>query len=172
MPSIYASTPKENPEQKTVDVPAPNPVFTVETFGRPKPAASRSIPNNVILKAALAACSRGIAAARICRQAASTTQWPVSARAFPFSPAAVWRIRMAKLFLPEKTISRRQQPSRSLADCCDAPEKWTEVWAHIYLARSSNARSANAPSTNTASQANQRRHRGAQQIADAFIKKA
>ena len=167
-----------NPEQKTVDVTGTESGFTVETFGRPKPGGIKVDPNNVILKGSVglrarAAIARGEDLAEQGRFYDAVAQYQ---RALSIQPGrCLANFRMGEAFFYQKNYQAGANAFReALQTVCDAPEKWTEVWAHIYLGKIFDMLGQRERAVNEYSKAKQTNDDtgGAQQIADAFIKKA
>src|SRR6266403_2110456 len=167
-----------NPELKTIDVIGTESGFTVETFGRPKPGGIKIDPNNLILKGsttlrARAAIARGEDLAEQGRFYDAVTQYQ---RALSIQPGrCLANFRMGEAFFYQKNYQAGANAFReALQTVCDAPEKWTEVWAHIYLGKIFDMLGQRERAVNEYSKAKQTNDDtgGAQQIADAFIKKA
>ncbi|HEY6267259.1 MAG TPA: M1 family aminopeptidase [Candidatus Acidoferrum sp.] len=167
-----------NPEQKTVDVTGTESGFTVETFGRPKPGGIKIDPNNVILKGSVglrarAAIARGEDLAEQGRFYDAVGQYQ---RALSIQPGrCLANFRMGEAFFYQKNYQAGANAFReALQTVCDAPEKWTEVWAHIYLGKIFDMLGQRERAVNEYSKAKQTNDDtgGAQQLADGFIKKA
>jgi len=167
-----------NPEQKTVDVTGTESGFTVETFGRPKPGGIKVDPNNVILKGSVglrarAAIARGEDLAEQGRFYDAVAQYQ---RALSIQPGrCLANFRMGEAFFYQKNYQAGANAFReALQTVCDAPEKWTEVWAHIYLGKIFDMLGQRERAVNEYSKAKQTNDDtgGAQQLADGFIKKA
>jgi predicted negative regulator of RcsB-dependent stress response len=167
-----------NPELKTIDVTGTESGFTVETFGRPKPGGIKVDPNNVILKGSVglrarAAIARGEDLAEQGRFYDAVAQYQ---RALSIQPGrCLANFRMGEAFFYQKNYQAGANAFReSLQTVCDAPEKWTEVWAHIYLGKIFDMLGQRERAVNEYSKAKQTNDDtgGAQQLADGFIKKA
>jgi len=167
-----------NPELKTIDVIGTESGFTVETFGRPKPGGIKIDPNNVILKGSVglrarAAIARGEDLAELGRFYDAIAQYQ---RALSIQPGrCLANFRMGEAFFYQKNYQAGANAFReALQTVCDAPEKWTEVWAHIYLGKIFDMLGQRERAVNEYSKAKQTNDDtgGAQQLADGFIKKA
>jgi hypothetical protein len=167
-----------NPEQKTVDVTGTESGFTVETFGRPKPGGIKVDPNNVILKGSVglrarAAIARGEDLAEQGRFYDAIAQYQ---RALSIQPGrCLANFRMGEAFFYQKNYQAGANAFReALQTVCDAPEKWTEVWSHVYLGKIFDMLGQRERAVNEYSKAKQTNDDtgGAQQVADTFIKKA
>lgn len=126
-----------NPETKTVDVAGTESPFEVETFGRPKPGGIHVDPNNTILKStptlrARAAIARGEELAEIGKYYDAVQQYQKALTIQPNRSLA--NFRMGEAFFQEKNYQASANAFReALATVPEPSEKWTEVWAHIYL---------------------------------------
>jgi len=167
-----------NPEQKTVDVVGTESGFTVETFGRPKPGGIKIDPNNYILKSSVglrarAAVARGEDLAEQGRFYDAVAQYQRALSIQPGRPLA--NFRMGEAFFYQKNYQAAANAFReALQTVPDASEKWTEVWAHIYLGKIFDMLGQRERAVNEYSKAKQTNDDtgGAQQYAEAFIKKA
>jgi tetratricopeptide (TPR) repeat protein len=167
-----------NPELKTIDVTGTESGFTVETFGRPKPGGIKIDPGNYILKGSVAlraraAIARGEDLAEQGRFYDAVAQYQ---RALSIQPGrCLANFRMGEAFFYQKNYQAGANAFReALQTTCDAPEKWTEVWAHIYLGKIFDMLGQRERAVNEYSKAKQTNDDtgGAQQVADGFIKKA
>jgi aminopeptidase N len=166
-----------NPEIKTLDVVGTESEFTVETFGRPKPGGIKIDPNNVILKGssslrARAAIARGEELAEQGRYYDAIGQYQRALSIQPNRPLA--NFRMGEAFFYQKNYQAAANAFReALQTVPEAPEKWTEVWGHIYLGKIFDLLGQRARAVNEYSKAKQTNDDtgGAQQIAEQFLKK-
>jgi aminopeptidase N len=128
-----------NPETKVVQVVGTESSFTVETFGRPKPLGIKIDPGNLILKGspslrARAAIARGEELAEIGRYYDAVAQYQKALSIQPNRPLA--HFRMGEAFFYQKNYQAAANSFReALQAVPEAGEKWTEVWAHLYLGR-------------------------------------
>jgi tetratricopeptide (TPR) repeat protein len=167
-----------NPETKTIDVIGTESEFTVETFGRPKPGGIKTDPNNVILKGsstlrARAAIARGEELAEQGRYYDAIGQYQRALSIQPNRPLA--NFRMGEAFFYQKNYQAAANAFRdALQTVPEAPEKWTEVWSHIYLGKIFDLLGQRARAVNEYSKAKQTNDDtgGAQQVAEQFLKKA
>jgi aminopeptidase N len=166
-----------NPEIKTLDVVGTESEFTVETFGRPKPGGIKIDPSNVILKGssslrARAAIARGEELAEQGRYYDAIGQYQRALSIQPNRPLA--NFRMGEAFFYQKNYQAAANAFReALQTVPEAPEKWTEVWGHIYLGKIFDLLGQRARAVNEYSKAKQTNDDtgGAQQIAEQFLKK-
>ena len=166
-----------NPETKTIDVIGTESAFTVETFGRPKPGGIKIDPNNVILKGstslrARAAIARGEELAQQGRYYDAIAQYQRSLSIQPNRPLA--NFRMGEAFFNQKNYQASANAFREALQTVPEPsEKWTEVWAHIYLGKIFDALGQRARAVNEYSKAKQTNDdtAGAQQVAEQLLKK-
>jgi aminopeptidase N len=167
-----------NPETKTIDVIGTESAFTVETFGRPKPGGIKIDPNNVILKGstslrARAAIARGEELAEQGQYYAAVQQYQRALSIQPNRPLA--NFRMGEAFFNQKNYQAAANAFReALATVPEPSEKWTEVWAHIYLGKIFDVLGQRARAVNEYSKAKQTNDdtAGAQQVAELLLKKA
>jgi tetratricopeptide (TPR) repeat protein len=166
-----------NPELKTVDVTGTESGFTVETFGRPKPGGIKIDPGNYILKGSVglrarAAIARGEDLAEQGRFYDAVGQYQRALSIQPGRPLA--NFRMGEAFFYQKNYQAAANAFReALQTVPDASEKWTEVWAHIYLGKIFDMLGQRERAVNEYSKAKQTNDDtgGAQQLAEGFIKK-
>src|ERR1700676_1730467 len=166
-----------NPEIKTIDVIGTESEFTVETFGRPKPGGIKIDPNNVILKGssalrARAAIARGEELAEQGRYYDAIGQYQRALSIQPNRPLA--NFRMGEAFFYQKNYQAAANAFReALQTVPEPPEKWTEVWGHIYLGKIFDLLGQRARAVNEYSKAKQTNDDtgGAQQTAEQFLKK-
>jgi aminopeptidase N len=128
-----------NPEIKTVEVIGTTSEFSIDTFGRPKPGGIRIDPNNNILKNSpqlrtRAAIARGEELAEQGRYYEAIQQYQ---RALDVSPtSALAHFRMGEAFFYQKNYMAAANSFReAIEDVPEPGERWTEVWAHIYLGK-------------------------------------
>jgi tetratricopeptide (TPR) repeat protein len=167
-----------NPELKTIDVTGTESGFTVETFGRPKPGGVKIDPGNYILKGSVAlraraAIARGEDLAEQGRFYDAIAQYQRALSIQPARPLA--NFRMGEAFFYQKNYQAAANAFReALQTVPDASEKWTEVWSHIYLGKIFDMLGQRERAVNEYSKAKQTNDDtgGAQQVAEAFIKKA
>ena len=166
-----------NPEIKTIDVIGTESEFTVETFGRPKPGGIKIDPNNVILKGSSAlrsraAIARGEELAEQGRYYDAIGQYQRALSIQPNRPLA--NFRMGEAFFYQKNYQAAANAFReALQTVPEPPEKWTEVWGHIYLGKIFDLLGQRARAVNEYSKAKQTNDDtgGAQQTAEQFLKK-
>jgi len=166
-----------NPEVKTIDVIGTESEFTVETFGRPKPGGIKIDPNNVILKGSSglrsrAAIARGEELAEQGRYYDAIGQYQRALSIQPNRPLA--NFRMGEAFFYQKNYQAAANAFReALQTVPEPPEKWTEVWGHIYLGKIFDLLGQRARAVNEYSKAKQTNDDtgGAQQTAEQFLKK-
>jgi aminopeptidase N len=166
-----------NPENKTIDVIGTESEFTVETFGRPKPAGIKIDPNNVVLKGsstlrARAAIARGEELAEQGRYYDAIGQYQRALSIQPNRPLA--NFRMGEAFFYQKNYQAAANAFRdALQTVPEPPEKWTEVWSHIYLGKIFDLLGQRARAVNEYSKAKQTNDDtgSAQQVAEALLKK-
>jgi aminopeptidase N len=167
-----------NPETKTVDVVGGESEFTVETFGRPKPGGIKVDPNNVILKGsntlrARAAIARGEELAEQGRYYDAIAQYQRALSIQPNRPLA--NFRMGEAFFYQKNYQAAANAFReALQTVPEPPEKWTEVWGHIYLGKIFDLLGQRERAVNEYSKAKQTNDDtgGAQVAAEQLLKKA
>jgi tetratricopeptide (TPR) repeat protein len=166
-----------NPETKVVDVVGTESPFTVETFGRPKPQGIKIDPNNVILKGsnslrARAAIARGEELAEQGRYYDAIAQYQRALSIQPNRPLA--NFRMGEAFFYQKNYQAAANAFReALQTVPEPPEKWTEVWGHIYLGKIFDLLGQRERAVNEYSKAKQTNDDtgGAQQTAEQLLKK-
>jgi aminopeptidase N len=166
-----------NPETKTVDVIGTESSFTVETFGRPKPGGIKVDPNNVVLKGsnslrARAAIARGEELAEAGRYYDAISQYQRALSIQPNRPLA--NFRMGEAFFYQKNYQAAANAFReSLQTVPEPPEKWTEVWSHIYLGKIFDLLGQRERAVNEYSKAKQTNDDtgNAQATAESFLKK-
>jgi aminopeptidase N len=166
-----------NPELRTIDVTGMESGFTVETFGRPKPGGIKIDPNNVILKGspslrARAAIARGEEIAEQGRYFDAVAQYQKALAIQPGRPLA--NFRMGEAFFYQKNYQAAANAFReALQAVPEPPEKWTEVWAHIYLGKIFDLLGQRARAVNEYSKAKQTNDDtgGAQEEAERMLKK-
>ena len=166
-----------NPELRTIDVTGTESGFTVETFGRPKPGGIKIDPNNVILKGspslrARAAIARGEEIAEQGRYFDAVAQYQKALAIQPGRPLA--NFRMGEAFFYQKNYQAAANAFReALQAVPEPPEKWTEVWAHIYLGKIFDLLGQRARAVNEYSKAKQTNDDtgGAQEEAERMLKK-
>ena len=166
-----------NPETRTVDVTGTESSFTVETFGRPKPGGIKIDPNNVILKGsptlrARAAIARGEEIAEQGRYFDAVAQYQKALAIQPGRPLA--NFRMGEAFFYQKNYQAAANAFREALQAVPEPsEKWTEVWAHIYLGKIFDLLGQRARAVNEYSKAKQTNDNtgGAQEEAERMLKK-
>jgi tetratricopeptide (TPR) repeat protein len=166
-----------NPETKVVDVVGTESEFTVETFGRPKPGGIKIDPNNVILKGsnalrARAAIARGEELAESGRYYDAIAQYQRALSIQPNRPLA--NFRMGEAFFYQKNYQAAANSFReALQTVPEPPEKWTEVWSHIYLGKIFDLLGQRERAVNEYSKAKQTNDDtgGAQSTAEALLKK-
>ena len=167
-----------NPELRTVDVVGTDTDFTIETFGRPKSGGIHIDPNNLILKGspnlrARAAIARGEELALLGRYYDAVQQYQ---RALNIQPnRSLANFRMGEAFFNQKNYQASANAFReALATVPEPPEKWTEVWAHIYLGKIFDLLGQRERALNEYSKARQTNDNtgGAQDTVEALVKKA
>jgi aminopeptidase N len=166
-----------NPELRTVDVTGTESAFTIETFGRPKPGGIRIDPNNVILKGsaslrARAAIARGEEIAEQGRYFEAVAQYQKALAIQPGRPLA--NFRMGEAFFYQKNYQAAANAFREALQAVPEPaEKWTEVWAHVYLGKIFDLLGQRARAVNEYSKAKQTNDDtgGAQEEAERLLKK-
>jgi tetratricopeptide (TPR) repeat protein len=166
-----------NPETKVVDVVGTESPFTVETFGRPKPQGIKIDPNNVILKGsnslrARAAIARGEELAEQGRYYDAIAQYQRALSIQPNRPLA--NFRMGEAFFYQKNYQAAANAFReALQTVPEPPEKWTEVWGHIYLGKIFDLLGQRERAVNEYSKAKQTNDDtgGAQMAAEQLLKK-
>ncbi len=167
-----------NPETKIVDVVGSESPFTVETFGRPKPGGIKIDPNNLILKGsntlrARAAIARGEELAEQGRYYDAIGQYQRALSIQPNRPLA--NFRMGEAFFYQKNYQAAANAFReALQTVPEPPEKWTEVWGHIYLGKIFDLLGQRERAVNEYSKAKQTNDDtgGAQVAAEQLLKKA
>jgi aminopeptidase N len=167
-----------NPELKTVDVVGTETDFTIETFGRPKSGGIHIDPNNLILKSspnlrARAAIARGEELAELGKYYDAVQQYQ---RALNIQPnRSLANFRMGEAFFYQKNYQASANAFReALAMVPEPSEKWTEVWAHIYLGKIFDLLGQRERALNEYSKARQTNDNtgGAQDNVEALVKKA
>ncbi len=167
-----------NPELKTIDVVGMETDFTIETFGRPKSGGIHIDPNNLILKSspnlrARAAIARGEELAMLGRYYDAVKQYQ---RALSIQPnRSLANFRMGEAFFNQKNYQASANAFReALATVPEPSEKWTEVWAHIYLGEIFDLLGQRERALNEYSKARQTNDNtgGAQDRVEALVKKA
>jgi tetratricopeptide (TPR) repeat protein len=166
-----------NPELKTIDVVGTESEFTVETFGRPRPGGIKIDPNNVVLKGsnalrARAAIARGEELAEQGRYYDAISQYQRALSIQPNRPLA--NFRMGEAFFYQKNYQAAANAFReALQTVPEPPEKWTEVWGHIYLGKIFDLLGQRERAVNEYSKAKQTNDDtgGAQQTAEQLLKK-
>jgi tetratricopeptide (TPR) repeat protein len=178
MPVALRIDTEGNPEVKIVDVVGTESEFTVETFGRPKPGGIKVDPDNVILKGssalrARAAIARGEELAESGRYYDAIQQYQRALSIQPNRPLA--NFRMGEAFFYQKNYQAAANAFReALQTVPEPPEKWTEVWGHIYLGKIFDLLGQRERAVNEYSKARQTNDDtgGAQVVADNLLKKA
>jgi Peptidase family M1 domain/Tetratricopeptide repeat len=166
-----------NPEVRTVDVTGTESAFTIETFGRPKPGGIKIDPNNVILKGsaslrARAAIARGEEIAEQGRYFEAVAQYQKALAIQAGRPLA--NFRMGEAFFYQKNYQAAANAFREALQAVPEPsEKWTEVWAHVYLGKIFDLLGQRARAVNEYSKAKQTNDDtgGAQEEAERLLKK-
>jgi aminopeptidase N len=166
-----------NPELRTVDVTGTESAFTIETFGRPKPGGIKIDPNNVILKGspslrARAAIARGEEIAEQGRYFEAVAQYQKALAIQSGRPLA--NFRMGEAFFYQKNYQAAANAFREALQAVPEPsEKWTEVWAHVYLGKIFDLLGQRARAVNEYSKAKQTNDDtgGAQEEAERLLKK-
>ncbi|HKV23721.1 MAG TPA: M1 family aminopeptidase [Candidatus Acidoferrum sp.] len=166
-----------NPETKWIDVLGTESPFTIETFGRPKPNGIKIDPNNLVLKGSVslrarAAIARGEEVAEQGLYYDAIKQYQRALSIQPGQPLA--NFRMGEAFFYQRNY---QASANSFRECLqavpDPSEKWTEVWAHIYLGKIFDVLGQRERAVNEYSKARQTNDNtgGAQAQAQALLKK-
>ena len=166
-----------NPEYKTIEVVGTDSPFAIETFGRPKPGGIRIDPNNSILKSSpllrtRAGIAHGEELAEQGRYYDAITQYQSALETTRNSALA--HFRMGEAFFYQKNYMAAANSFReALADVPEPSEKWTEVWAHIYLGKIFDLTGSRERAVNEYSKAKQTNDDtgGAQTEADRLIAK-
>lgn len=166
-----------NPELKTIHVVGTESDFTVETFGRPKPGGIKIDPNNLILKGstslrARAAIARGEDLAEQGRYYDAVAEYQKALSIQPNRPLA--NFRMGEAFFYQKNYQAAANAFREALQGVPEPsEKWTEVWAHIYLGKVFDLTGQRERAVNEYSKAKQTNDDtgGAQEEAERLLKK-
>jgi len=166
-----------NPELRTIDVTGAESAFTIETFGRPKPGGIKIDPNNVILKGsaslrARAAIARGEEIAEQGRYFEAVAQYQKALAIQSGRPLA--NFRMGEAFFYQKNYQAAANAFREALQAVPEPsEKWTEVWAHVYLGKIFDLLGQRARAVNEYSKAKQTNDDtgGAQEEAERLLKK-
>src|SRR6516162_2745429 len=177
MPTQLRIDTEGNPETKTIDVTGTESDFMVETFGRPKPGGIKVDPNNTVLKStpslrARAAIARGEELAEIGKYYEAVQQYQKALTIQPNRSLA--NFRMGEAFFYEKNYQASANAFReSLATVPEPSEKWTEVWAHIYLGKIFDLLGQRERALHEYDKARQTNDNtgGAQQYVEALIKK-
>ena len=167
-----------NPENKIIQVVGTESDFTVETFGRPKPGGIKIDPNNLILKGSVAlraraAIARGEELAELGRYYDAIGQYQKALAIQPNRPLA--NFRMGEAFFYQKNYQAAANAFREAIQAVPEPaEKWTEVWAHIYLGKLFDLMGQRERAVNEYSKAKQTNDDtgGAQAEIDRLLKKA
>lgn len=166
-----------NPETKWVDILGTESPFTIETFGRPKPGGIKIDPNNLVLKGstalrARAAIARGEEVAEQGLYYDAIKQYQRALSIQPGRPLA--NFRMGEAFFYQKNYQAAANSFREALQAVPEPsEKWTEVWAHIYLGKIFDLLGQRSRAVNEYSKAKQTNDDtgGAQLQAEALLKK-
>jgi tetratricopeptide (TPR) repeat protein len=166
-----------NPETKPVEVAGTDSPFEVETFGRPKPGGIHVDPNNTVLKStpglrARAAIARGEELAEVGKYYDAVQQYQKALSIQPNRSLA--NFRMGEAFFYEKNYQASANAFReALATVPEPSEKWTEVWAHIYLGKIFDLLGQRERALHEYDRARQTNDNtgGAQQYVEALIKK-
>jgi aminopeptidase N len=166
-----------NPETKTIEVTGTETPFSVETFGRPKPGGIRVDPSNVILKGnnslrARAAIARGEELAETGHYYDAIKEYQRALSIQPGRPLA--NFRMGEAFFYQRNYQAAANAFRDALQAVPEPsEKWTEVWAHIYLGMIFDALGQRERAVNEYSRAKQTNDNtgSAQEAADRYLKK-
>ena len=166
-----------NPEMKTVYVTGTESPFSVETFGRPKPGGIRIDPNNVILKGnnslrARAAIARGEELAETGHYYDAIKEYQRALSIQSGRPLA--NFRMGEAFFYQRNYQAAANAFRDSLQAVPEPsEKWTEVWAHIYLGMIFDSLGQRERAVNEYSRAKQTNDNtgSAQETADRYLKK-
>ena len=159
MPMQIRVNTEGNPEYKIVDVIGTESPFSIDTFGRPKPGGIKIDPNNYVLKSnpqlrTRAAVARGEELVGEGRYYDAVGEYQ---RALEITPNdALAHFRMGEAFFHQKNYMAAANSFRqALADVPEPGEKWTEVWAHIYLGKIFDLTGARARAVNEYSKAKQ-----------------
>ena len=166
-----------NAELKTVDVSGTESEFAVETFGRPKSGGIKIDPANFILKStsnlrARAAIARGEELAEIGKYYDAVLMYQKALAIQPNRSLA--NFRMGEAFFYQKNYQASANAFReALATVPEPSEKWTEVWAHIYLGKIFDLLGQRERALNEYSKARQTNENtgGAQDVVEALVKK-
>jgi hypothetical protein len=166
-----------NPETKTVEITGTETPFSVETFGRPKPGGVRIDPNNLILKGnnslrARAAIARGEELAESGRYFDAIKEYQRALSIQPGRPLA--NFRMGEAFFYQRNYQAAANAFREALQAVPEPsEKWTEVWAHVYLGMIFDSLGQRERAVNEYSRAKQTNDNtgDAQGAADRYLKK-
>jgi peptidase M1-like protein/tetratricopeptide repeat protein len=166
-----------NPETKWIDVTGLDSDFMVETFGRPKPGGIRVDPNNYVLKStpnlrARAAIARGEEYAETGKYNDAVLQYQKALSIQPNRSLA--NFRMGEAFFYQKNYQASANAFReALATVPEPSEKWTEVWAHIYLGKIFDLLGQRERALNEYSKARSTNDNtgGAQDVVDTLVKK-
>lgn len=177
MPTQLRIETEGNPETKTIEVTGTESDFMVETFGRPKPGGIKIDPNNTILKStptlrARAAIARGEELAEIGKYYDAVQQYQKALSIQPNRSLA--NFRMGEAFFYQKNYQASANAFREALQAVPEPsEKWTEVWAHIYLGKIFDLLGQRERALNEYNKARQTNDNtgGAQDYVEAFIKK-
>jgi aminopeptidase N len=178
MPVALRIETEGNPETKIVEVVGTESEFTVETFGRPKPGGIKVDPDNVILKGSSglrsrAAIARGEELAESGRYYDAIQQYQRALAIQPNRPLA--NFRMGEAFFYQKNYQAAANAFReALQTVPEPPEKWTEVWGHIYLGKIFDLLGQRERAVNEYSKAKQTNDDtgGAQTVAEQLVRKA
>ena len=166
-----------NAELKTVDVTGTDSEFMVETFGRPKSGGIKIDPNNFILKStsnlrARAAIARGEELAEVGKYYDAVLMYQKALSIQPNRSLA--NFRMGEAFFYQKNYQASANAFReALATVPEPSEKWTEVWAHIYLGKIFDLLGQRERALNEYSKARQTNDNNgnAKQVVEALVKK-
>jgi len=149
----------------------------VETFGRPKSGGIKIDPANFILKStsnlrARAAIARGEELAEIGKYYDAVLMYQKALAIQPNRSLA--NFRMGEAFFYQKNYQASANAFReALATVPEPSEKWTEVWAHIYLGKIFDLLGQRERALNEYSKARQTNDNtgGAQDVVEALVKK-
>jgi len=166
-----------NPETKIVEVVGTETPFTVETFGRPKPLGIKIDPGNSILKSsaslrARAFIARGEELAEVGRYYDAIGQYQKALAIQSNRPLA--HFRMGEAFFYQKNYNAAANAFREALQSVPEPgEKWTEVWAHVYIGKVYDVLGQRERAVNEYSKARQTNDDtgGAQQEVERLLKK-
>ncbi|MGB2626013.1 MAG: hypothetical protein WAK20_04455 [Candidatus Acidiferrum sp.] len=166
-----------NPEIKWIDAQGLDSEFMVETFGRPKPGGIKIDPNNYILKStpslrARAAIARGEELAEVGKYYDAVVQYQKALSIQPNRTLA--NFRMGEAFFYQKNYQASANAFREALNTVPEPsEKWTEVWAHIYLGKIFDLLGQRERALNEYSKARQTNDNtgGAQEVVEILVKK-